>query len=276
MVKNLRCRNFSVLISLYSKEEPEHLTDALKSIWDQQDLKPKEIVIVKDGPLTKELDQIILDFSLRAPVKSIILDKNMGLGIALARGVDACTYDIIARMDTDDIAKPDRFEKQLAMMEKHQEYDLVGSNILEFGNSILQQGAIRKVPQYPSQVYSFSKKRNPVNHMTAVFRKKAILEVGNYLSFKGYEDYYLWVRMIQNGSRFYNIQENLVFARTGTDLISRRQGSTVFIQEIKFQRKLFLIAHINLLQFTANIFIRSIPRLFPVWVLKHVYKFLRK
>ena len=107
---------FSVLISSYCKDDPAELSVALKSVWDDQSVKPSEIVIVKDGPLTAQLDAVIDGFAESAPVKIVPLPENRGLGRALAIGVEHCSCELIARMDGDDISMPDRFEKQLSFM----------------------------------------------------------------------------------------------------------------------------------------------------------------
>lgn len=276
MDKTLNLSSFSVLLSVYDKEKPEFLLSALSSIWEEQTLKPNEIVIVKDGPLTVELNQIIDTFNQVTPLNCISLDKNYGLGIALAKGLEACTNEIIIRMDADDIACPDRFEKQIKFMQEHPEYDAVGSNIAEFNQSIHDIISYRKVPQQSYEITSFAKRRNPMNHMSIAFRKNAVLQSGSYIPFLGYEDYYLWVRMLQKGSKFYNIQENLILARIGNDMLARRQGKIFFRQELRLQKKFYQIGFINLFDYQLNLVLRAIPRLFPVWGLKFVYKTLRK
>lgn len=267
---------FSVLLSIYYKETPSYLSLALFSIWENQNQRPSEIVIVKDGSLTEELDQVIDTFSKIAPVKCLFLDKNYGLGIALAKGVEQCSNEIIARMDTDDIAQPDRFEKQVNFLLKHPEYDVVGSNIAEFNQSEEDIVSYRKVPEQAIEIASFAKRRNPMNHMSIVFRKEAVINAGNYIPFPGYEDYYLWVRMLQNGSKFYNIQENLILARIGNNMLARRQGKEFFIQELKLQKKFYKIGFLNRFDYLLNVLLRATPRLFPISGLKYVYKTLRK
>ncbi|HAQ17689.1 MAG TPA: amylovoran biosynthesis protein AmsE [Prolixibacteraceae bacterium] len=276
MDQTKRNLSFSVLLSVYYKEKPEYLSSALESIWKNQTLKPKEIVIVKDGPLSDELDHVIDAFSTIAPIKCVSLDKNYGLGIALAKGLEACSNEIVARMDSDDIAQPDRFEKQVKFLVEHPKYDVVGSNIAEFNQSINDIVSFRKVPEQANEITSFAKRRNPMNHMTIVFRRRAVLDAGNYVPFLGYEDYYLWVRMFRNGSKFYNLQENLVFARIGNDMLVRRQGINFFFQELKLQKEFRRIGFINRFDYMLNLLFRATPRLFPIWGLKYVYKTLRK
>lgn len=267
---------FSVLIPVYYKENALFLKSALDSVWDEQTIKPFEFVIVKDGPLTVELDMVIDDFSAKAPVVIISLPVNKGLGEALEKGVNACSCNLIARMDSDDIAKSDRFEKQVAFLTKNPSIDLVGSSIEEFHSVVGDLESHRILPESSSEIERFARRRNPVNHMSVVFRKNAILKAGNYQTCRGYEDYYLWSRMIMNGCKFHNIQEDLIYARIGNGMLSRRQGLVFFIEEIKFQRALRSIGFLTTWQFVTNLILRAIPHLFPLWALKLVYKFLRK
>ena len=119
--------DFSVLLSVYWKENPDWLRLSLKSIWEDQSLKPAEIVLVKDGPLTDRLEAVISQFKQSAPLKIVPLSQNQGLGRALNEGLKFCSFDLVARMDTDDISKPDRFEKQIRFISQHPDISVVGS-----------------------------------------------------------------------------------------------------------------------------------------------------
>ena len=266
--------NFSVLISVYSLEKPENLQSALTSIWDHQTLQPSEIVLVKDGPLTAALDEVIDRHKKSAPIKIISLDRNYGLGYALAHGLEYCSNELVARMDSDDLSEPDRFEKQIKMMTDHPELDITGTNIAEFTGSPQNIRSHRRLPSKFPEIQKFAKKRNPLNHMTVVFKKSAVLSAGNYQPFFGYEDYYLWIRMLKNGSKIANIPEDLVLARVGDDMFARRCGKRYFRQELKLERELFNIGFLNHYEYGRNLFLRALPRLFPVWGVKLVYKIL--
>lgn len=266
---------FSVLIPVYYKENALFFKSALDSIWNNQSVKPFEVVIVKDGPLTVDLDRVIEDFSVKAPVVIINLPVNKGLGIALKKGVVACSCDLIARMDSDDIARSDRFEKQVNFLMNHPSIDLVGSSIEEFHSVVGDLMSHRVLPESSTQIERFARRRNPINHMSAMFRKDAVLNAGNYQECRGFEDYYLWSRMIMNGCKFHNIQEDLVYARIGNGMLSRRQGLVFFSEEIKFQRALRSIGFLSTWQFITNLLLRAIPHLFPIWALRWVYIFLR-
>jgi len=268
--------NFTVLISVYDKEKPEFLKAALESIWTNQTLRPSEIVLVKDGILTPELDRVIEQFNIVAPLKICKLEKNVGLGHALAKGLNFCSNELVARMDSDDISCSNRFEKQIKLMTDQPNLDISGTNIAEFHNQGDKVCSHRRLPSQFAEIKSFAKRRNPLNHMTVLFRKSAVISAGNYHPFFGYEDYYLWVRMLQNGSVIANIPEDLVFARVGNNMFARRHGFRFFKQELKLQKKLLRMEFLNHREYIRNIFLRAFPRIFPVWGLKLVYKFLHK
>ena len=267
---------FSVLIAVYKKENPIFFQLAMESIWQNQTLKPTEIVLVKDGGLTPELEKIIDHFANFAPLKIHSLAKNSGLGVALAEGLKICSHELIARMDSDDISAPDRFEKQLKFMSEHPEIDISGCFIAEFNTSTDHILSYRKLPIEQDEIIHFAKKRNPLNHMTVIFKKNSVLKAGNYKPFFGYEDYYLWVRMIMNGAKMHNIPEALVFARIGNNMHSRRQGFDFFKQEVKLQNELHRINFLNNKEYLSNLTLRPATRLLPIWGLKLVYKHLRK
>jgi glycosyltransferase involved in cell wall biosynthesis len=267
---------FSVLIAVYKKENPEFLRLALDSIWLHQTLQPSEIVLVCDGLLTKELDQVINVFQLNAPLKLLKFEKNHGLGNALAKGLNICSNELVVRMDSDDVSAPDRFEKQVKYMTEHPEIDISGTNIAEFKESVDKICSYRRLPSQPDELFHFAKRRNPLNHMTVVFRKTAVIKAGNYLPFYGYEDYYLWIRMLQNGSLIGNIPENLVFARIGNNMHFRRRGIKLFNQELRLLRELVQIRFITKGEYYKNMIFRALPRLFPVWGIKIVYRILHR
>ena len=268
---------FSVLISVYIKENPTCLDLALKSIWDDQIVKPSEIVLVKDGELTTELNDVISKFSKTAPLVIVSLDSNKGLGEALNEGLKFCSYDIVARMDSDDISKPNRFEKQIYFFEKNREYDVVGSWVDEFVNEKTNIISTRILPETNSEIRNFAKKRNPLNHPSVMFKKKSVIDAGGYKHFPLFEDYYLWVRMLMLNSNFYNIQESLLSFRSSPDTFKRRGGWKYAKDELRFQRLLKKIKFINTQTYCKNIIIRFIARIMPNSIRSFFYKsFLRK
>lgn len=268
--------NFSVLISVYVKENPYCFSEALKSIWLNQTLRPDEIIIVEDGPITGELEKVIVEFANQASVQRVKISENKGLGPALNLGLLHCQHEIVARMDSDDICHPSRFDKQINFLVNNPDVSLLSSNISEFDNDYQNVSNERCVPCKHSEIVEFSKLRNPMNHMAVMFRKTAVLDSGGYIPFLGYEDYYLWVRMLVKGYKAHNLEESLVYARVGNNMLARRQGYIYFKQELKLQAEFVRLGHINLIQFSRNICLRAIPRLLPIKALKMVYNHIRK
>ena len=187
---------FSVLMSLYIKECPEYLIASLDSVMNQT-VKPSQIVLVKDGPLTDELEAALNEFLSREPELFTIvpLERNQGLGLALREGILHCDYELIARMDTDDICRKDRFELQLQEFEKNPELDICGSHVLEFEGTIDNIVAKRTVPLTDSEIKKYQKRRDGFNHVSVMFKKSAVLKAGNYRSCLLMEDTLLWANM---------------------------------------------------------------------------------
>ena len=225
---------------------------------------PDEVILVEDGPLSSELNDIISEYSAKYPTLKIIpLPTNQGLGKALNEGLKHCSYDIVARMDTDDIAKPDRFEKQLAVFEKYLDIDVVGAWIDEFEDDISEVKSVRKLPELPDDIRQFAKRRNPINHPVVMFRKSAVLAAGGYQHFPLFEDYYLWIRMLMNGAKFYNIQESLLYFRFSPEMFKRRGGWRYVISELHFLQKMRQMHFISFSEFMQNLFVRFSIRLIP-------------
>ena len=263
---------FSVLLSVYYKESYSAFCKSLDSIFTQTTC-PDEVILVEDGLLGSDLNDIISEYSAKYPTLKIIpLPTNQGLGKALNEGLKHCSYDIVARMDTDDIAKPDRFEKQLAVFEKYSDIDVVGAWIDEFEDDISDVKSVRKLPELPDDIRQFAKRRNPINHPVVMFRKSAVLAAGGYQHFPLFEDYYLWVRMLMNGAKFYNIQESLLYFRFSSKVFKRRGGWKYAINEFRFQKMLRQLHFISFPQYIRNIFVRFLTRIIPNSLRKFVYK----
>lgn len=264
---------FSVLLSVYYKENPRFLNESLNSIINQT-IKPNEIILIKDGPLSYELNNVIENFKNNySKLFTIIkLKENEGLGKALSIGVRNCKYDLVARMDTDDIAKENRFEKQLKVFKNNQQLDIVGSWVDEFENDVNNIISKRKVPETHDQILKFSKKRNPFNHPSVMFKKKSVLKAKNYIDFYLNEDYYLWLRMLNMGFHAYNIQESLLYFRVDKDTFKRRGGLKYALQDIKLQNKLIKINFINKYEYIRNILTKPIVRILPNFLREYIYK----
>ena len=216
---------YSVLMSVYYKENPEYLKIAIESMLNQT-VKPDEFIIVEDGPLTEELNNVIDEYckAFKDLFTIIKLKENKGLGPALAEGVKASRNELIARMDSDDISLPTRCEKQLKIFEKNNELAVVGTNMTEFIDDEENIISKRIVPQYHNEIVKYMKKRCPLNHVTVMFKKSIILGVGNYIEWHYNEDYYLWLRLYLQNAIFHNIQEDLVNVRVGIEMYKRRGG----------------------------------------------------
>ena len=269
---------FSVLMSIYFKEKSSNFNRAMQSIWDEQSIKPNEIVLVEDGKLTDELYNAINLWKERLGqnLKVIKLKENLGLGDALAIGLKECSFELVARMDSDDISLPKRFEKQLEIFEKNKNIDICSSWISEFEKDEGNIYAYRRLPENHNDIVKFAKLRSPINHPAAMFKKSAVLQAGNYQKMLLIEDYYLWVRMIFKGFKFYNIQEVLVNMRAGKDQLARRQGLKYAINELKVQYLFYKMGFLNLYEFLRNLVLKFSVRIMPKFILRVVYRFLRR
>ena len=264
---------FSVLMSVYYKEKPEYLKLAIDSVINQT-LKPNEIVIVEDGKLTDELEKVISEYEKKYKfIKVIRFEKNRGLGIALNEGIKHCSYDYIARMDSDDVSLPNRFEIQIGFMNKYPQIDVIGSNICEYDISLEKKLNNKIVPESNEDIYKYMKKRNPFNHMTVIYKKTKVITAGSYIDCPGFEDYYLWARMASNKCNFYNIQENLVKARTDVNMIYRRGGKEYNKYIISFENKIKKIGVINSFECLCGIAIRVIVSSLPIRFRTYFYKY---
>lgn len=215
---------FSVLMSVYDQEKPEYLSLALESVLVNQTLLPDEMILVCDGLLTDELDEVISKYETLAPdiLKVYRLDNNIGLGKALNYGLEKCSYDWVARADSDDVCMSNRFEKQFGFLKKNPDIDIISSCINEFEEDYQTPCRRKDMPTVHRKIVKMAKFRNPMNHMAVVFRKKVILDAGSYQHLPYVEDYYLWVRAICNGAKLANIDEPLVHARVGNGMAQRR------------------------------------------------------
>ena len=260
---NMNTRFFSVCTSVYKNDKPEFVRVALDSMLVNQSVKPNEIVLVQDGPVPEDLQQVLKEYETKYPdVMNIIrLENNGGLGNALKLGVENAKYDICARMDSDDICLPDRFEKQLVFLEEHSECDIVGGQMTEFIDSPENIVGRREVPLSNVEIYEFMKSRCALNHVTVMFRKKAVLKAGNYQDWFWNEDYYLWVRMMMAKCQFANIPDVAVNVRSGADQYARRGGKKYFDSEIGIKKLMLKEGMISRTQFAVNYVERFIIQL---------------
>ena len=238
---------FSVLMSIYDKEKVENLKECLNSLKIQT-IEPNEIVVVVDGKVRDELIDVLNYYKVRV----VKLPHHVGLGKALFKGVKSCKYDLIARMDC---------ELQLNEFKKNNDLVLVGGQIVEFNSEKIKKKRI--VPTLEKDIIKFSKYRNPFNHMTVMFKKKNILNVGNYKPLDYFEDYYLWVRLLKKGYSVRNIDKVLVKARSDY-AHTKRRGSIQYIKYMyNFEKQIYSDGYINLFQFIFNIIIRFFMCIIP-------------
>lgn len=269
---------FSVLMSLYIKEKVEYAEACFESLL-RQTVLADEWVIVEDGPLTEEMYLLLDRYQDKYPglIKRVPFETNRGLGLALRDGVEACSHDLIARMDTDDIAREDRFEKQLAMFEADNLLDICGSHIKEFDGSIYNVISQRIVPTADTEIKAYQKRRDAFNHMTVMYKKKAVLKAGNYQPCLLMEDTLLWVNMILSGSNCANVDDFLVYARTGSDMFERRGGFAYYRKYKQGRKKVYETGYITWWDYKYTLFVQFFVAIIPNKLRGLLYKkLLRK
>jgi len=268
---------YSVLMSVYFKEKPEWLKYSIESILNQN-IKPNEFVIIEDGKLTEDLDNVIEKFVNENPnlFNIIKIPKNGGLGPALELGITKCSNEFIARMDSDDYSIPNRIEKQFEIYEKYPHLGLVGSNVEEFENDISNINCHVVLPENHEQIYKFSKKRCPFRHPSLLYKKSEVLKAGNYREFYLCEDYDLYVRMLQSGCECYNIQEPLVYMRIGSDFYKRRGGWKYMKTILKFKNEQLKTGYFSIFDYLTStiphIVVCLIPNFLRDWIYRNLLR----
>ena len=269
---------YSVLMSLYIKEKPEYLKTSIESMVHQT-LPPDEIVIVRDGPLTDALEAVLSDFEARYPGLFHIVgyEENRGLGYALTYGIWRCRNELVARMDTDDISKPDRCQKEVEAFLEDPELDIVGSAIDEFAGSTDQVVSRRVVPTEMKDIYNRAKRSSAFNHPTVMYKRGKVLEAGGYADQRRGQDMELFGRMLYGGCKARNFEESLLYFRTGDDLNKRRKSfehtKCCIRTTKKFQEMGYASSWDVMLVAAAHIGMYLIPGRLQAWIYK---KFLRK
>lgn len=265
---------YSFLTSVYKNTNVNEMKETFASLFAQT-IPADEIVIVEDGTVSDNLQQYLNELEAENPqIKRVKLSENQGLGIALQKGLEACSNDIVARIDTDDVCAVNRMEFQLAQFEKNPELDLVGSNMSEFQDSADNIVSVRTVPETHEEICAYMKARCPFNHISVVFKKSSVLKAGNYQPWHYNEDYYLWIRMYLKGCKFYNVQEVLCSARVNEAMYQRRGGIRYFKSEkniFRFMRKNKMI---SFFAYEKAVFLRFVlqillPNRMRKWVFLH-------
>lgn len=271
-------KGYSVLMSVYHKEKPEYLKQAIASI-QAQTLPTDDFVLVCDGPLNDALDAVIAkkQQEMGKTLNVVRLAKNGGLGNALNEGIKHCKNELVARMDSDDIAYQDRCEKQIAVFYKHSEVSICSGIVEEFTSTPDVVDAKRVPPEAHEEIVEFAKKRNPFNHPCVMYKKSVVEAVGSYQDFYLLEDYYLWLRMLMAGYQGYNIQEPLLHMRAGSDMYLRRAGWKYAKTQVKLFKFMKEQGFIGEGQYIKSCVIRSGSALAPNWLRKLMFeKVLKK
>lgn len=273
-------KEFSIITSVYKNDKPEFVRVALDSMLVNQSVKPTEIVLIQDGLVPEVLSELLSEYETMYPevLKIIRLEKNGGLGNALRIGTETAKYDLVARMDSDDICQPNRFKKQLEYLDQHPDVDIVGGQITEFIGELANIVGQRVVPTDNAAIYEYMKSRCALNHVTVMFRKEAVLRVGNYQDWFWNEDYYLWVRMMAGGCKFGNVEEVLVNVRSGADQYARRGGRKYYESEKGIQKLLLEKGMTTRAKYMKNVAMRWVLQIaMPNWLRGWVFRtFARK
>ena len=269
----------SVLMSVYAKEKPEFLKQAIESVIHQTK-QPDEILLVKDGPLTTELEIAITEITQQladsnSPIefRTYQFEENVQLGRALRKGVELCQHELIARMDSDDISLPDRLEKQYTYMMAHENIAVIGGYIEEFCEET-GETSIRNTPVGMPAIRSYARFRNPLNHVTVMFRKQAILEAGNYRHYPYFEDYDLWSRVLAAGHEVDSIPEIMVRVRVGKEMYGRRGGTAYCKTALSLRREQHKLGITNTLEYWIACCISVSITLVPNSLRKAIYQIL--
>lgn len=265
---------FSVLMSVYGNDRADWLGEAIESVVNQT-LPPSEIVLVIDGPLPEETELVVRRWEDELGSTLVVhrLEKNSGLGMALREGAAIVSSELMARMDSDDIALPNRFAKQISFMVTHKKVDVLGGQIEEFDSVSGEPVGKRELPCEDNFIKRFMRKRCPFNHMTVMMRRDSLLKAGGYRSWPQNEDYDLWIRMLSSDCVFANLPDTLVKVRISPDTYARRGGIAYFKSELGIQQVLFRDGVISFPRFVINVAERFVLQVvMPNWARALVYK----
>ncbi len=269
---------YSVLMSVYHKENPAYFRAAIQSIIDQT-VKADEFVIVCDGGLTEELEEVLTwaKETLKDRISVVRIPVNGGLGKALNEGLKHVKNELVARMDTDDVSLPNRCEMQLRAFSEHPEICVMSGIVEEFSEDVSKVNARRVLPGEHEEILEFAKKRNPFNHPCVMFKKSAVERAGGYMDMPYLEDYFLWVRMLLNGEKGMNLQIPLLRMRAGLDMYKRRGGGKYIFSQIRLFSYMRKEGMITGLQFVKSIAARTVSSLIPAKIRHFLFmKLLRK
>ncbi|GEK91038.1 glycosyltransferase [Alkalibacterium kapii] len=268
---------YSVLMSIYKKEKAEYFVESIESMI-KQTLMPDEIVIVKDGDLTKELEEVIVNYIDKYPglFNIVSLKVNVGLGRALDEGLKHCQNELVARMDTDDISLPNRCKLQIGQFNENPELCIVGTMIDEFYDVPDNVTSSRVVPTTNDAIYKFMKRRSPFNHPTVMYKKSEVIRCGGYGKMRRKQDLDLFSRMINNGCYAQNINQSLLLFRSNEDNFKRRKSWSYCKSYIDVQYEIWKRGHCSLSDLSFVTTGQLVMFLAPMRLLKKVSnKYLR-
>ena len=263
---------FSVLLPVYAGDRHDYLARSLASVTVEQTRPPDEVVVVRDGPVSPEVQQTLAEFVATStiPVVQVDLQYNEGLGRALDRGLAACRHDVVARQDADDISLPQRFERQLPLIEAGAA--LVGAGLLEFGEDEHDVVGQRTPPTSRAEIRRSARFRDPFNHPTVIYRRAAVEAVGGYAHLPLMEDYWLFMRMLESGAVAENLADALVLYRIGAGAYARRGGRALLRSELDLQRRMLAAGYVTRAEYLRNVVVRGGYRLVPEAVRRVTYR----
>lgn len=271
-------KKYSILMSVYCKEKAEFLWESMESVYNQT-VPADDFVLVCDGPLNRKLDKVIEQMKSKFGdrIQVIRLKKNLGLGNALNEGLKYCKHELVARMDSDDISMNTRCERQLSIFDKNPRVDILSGTILEFQKNPECITEKRELPEKHEDICQFAHKRNPFNHPAIMLKKSAVEAVGGYQeTYPMFEDYYLWIRMLQNGSVGYNLKNPVLYMRTSSDFYLRRGGLLYAKRLLRFRGWLYRTGWSTGREYVEGAILHALVCLLPNGIRKTIYKLLHR
>lgn len=265
---------FSVLLPVYRRDQPSFLRRAFESVTVEQTLRPGEVVIVRDGPVGPELAALLDELASTSPVPVVVVEltENVGLARALEQGLQRCSHEIVARMDADDISRPERFQVQVPLVAAG--LDVVGSAIQEFSDEsqVDEVGLVRTPPLSARDIAAGARFHSPFNHPSVVYRRSAVAAAGGYQDLALMEDYWLFVRMLHAGVAAANVPDPLVLYRVGAGAYARRGGWRLLRSEVRLQWRMWRLGFSTAPQLARNVVVRGGYRLVPESLRRFLYR----
>lgn len=264
---------YSVLMTVYKSDNPDYFRNSLLSML-QQTRPSNDIVIVKDGVVTEEIQRVIDELSIEYPniINQVQLDKNYGLGLALNQGLQKCKNELVARMDADDISLPTRCEQQIKMFENDPSLDIVGCPVKEFVGSVDNVVGKRDVPLDNDAIYKYCRRRDPFNHPTVVFRKSKVLKYGPYGAYRKNQDTDLWIKLLSNGCKCANNPEYLLMFRFDENTFRKRKSWVNTKLLIQIKKNAWKIGFCSWWDYIVVKYAQLFIYILPIWFQKIIYK----